>query len=116
MTDLPRSLIRGDTDSFTVEVLDATNPNIDPVQVPLVEGDTVYFTVKDSVADTIKRLQKIITAFNNGKAEIFITHDDTKNLNVKKYMYDIQISFAGGDVKTIIGPSKFELLSEVTYD
>ena len=116
MTDLPRSLIRGDTDSFTVEVLDATNPEIAPVQVPLVNGDKVYFTIKSSVADTAIKLQKVITVFNEGKAEIFIAHEDTKDLNIKTYMYDIQISFAGGDVKTIIGPSKFTLLPEVTYE
>ena len=113
--DLPRSLIRGDTDSFTVEILDSTNPN-SPVSKPLLPGDVVYFTVKSSTSDSAIKLQKVITEFNDGKAEIFIAHNDTKDLDTKKYMYDVQISFAGGDVKTIIGPSVFTLFPEVTYE
>lgn len=112
--DFTRYLIRGDTDSFSVEMQTDTDP---PVKIDLLPGDTVYFTVKKSpdVEDIV--FQKVITEFVDGRAEIFISHDDTKDLLVKTYYYDIQINRSGNSfVKTVIPPSKFVLEKEVTYE
>lgn len=104
------SMVKGDTASFNVAV------EIDGVDTPLVAGDTVYFTVKKSTTATTKILQKTITSFTNGEAVITLAAADTSTLQVGSYVYDIQINFVSGDVKTIVEPSEFELTGEVTYD
>jgi hypothetical protein len=103
-------MIRGDSDSITVQLSEKDEAR------PLVDGDTVYFTVKKSPYDTEKALQKVITEFAEGKAIIPITRDDTKDLKFYIYTYDIQITFSDGTVKTIVPPSRFEVMPEVTYE
>jgi len=102
---------RGNSDSIEITGLD------------LVNGDTVYFTVKDSPYVAEKRIQKVITEFTElGNAVIPIRPEDTKNLNVRDYVYDIEVHFANGDVLTIVPPepslplSKFTLTTEATYE
>lgn len=102
---------RGDSDSIEITGLN------------LVHGDKVYFTVKDSIYSAEKRLQIPITEFTaEGDAVIPIRPTDTKDLNVRDYVYDIQVNFANGEVLTIIPPnpslppSKFTLTGEVTYE
>ena len=104
------SMVRGDTEAMTVSCTE------NGVARAFVTGDKVYFTVKKTVSETEKILQKVITTFTDGKAHIDILPSDTKALACKSYIYDIQIVFADGTVKTIIGPSTFDLTSEVTYD
>jgi hypothetical protein len=103
-------LVRGDSDSITVQLSEGDTAR------PLVTGDIVYFTVKKSPYESAKVFQKIITEFVDGKAIIPITHDDTKDMEFKSYVYDIQITFADGTVKTIVPPSQFEIMPEVTYE
>ncbi len=87
------------------------------VIVPLVTGDTVYFTVKVSASDTAKAFQKVVASFNtDGSATITIDPSDTKELNIGDYVYDVQITFETGDVKTVIPMSKFRLAAEVTNE
>ena len=102
---------RGDSDSIEVAGLS------------LVHGDKVYFTIKDSIYSTEKRLQKIATEFTEtGNAVIPIEPSDTKSLNVRDYVYDIQVNFADGEVITVVPPepslplSKFTLTGEATYE
>ena len=104
------SMTRRDTEAMTVACTE------DGVARAFVAGDTVYFTMKKSVSDTEKTLQKVITSFTDGKALINFLPADTKTLSAKSYIYDIQIVFASGTVKTVIGPSAFELTDEVTYE
>mgnify|MGYP000872505127 FL=1 len=105
------SMIRGDTETIKVSCKDAQG-----VGVPLEDGDTLYFTVKQSVTTERKEMQKVITEFPDGIAYINISHDDTKSMSFRSYYYDIQLTRADGTVKTIIPPSKFTVEGEVTYD
>jgi len=105
------SMIRGDSEIITVSCSD-----INGVQIPLVVGDTVYFTVKESEYMTVKIFQKIITSFTDGKAIINIIPTDTKELKFKTYKYDVQLSRADGTVRTIIPASNFTVDAEVTYE
>ena len=105
------SFTRGDTESITITIKD-----IDEVQIPLVNGDTVYFTVKTNTDTTDIILQKVITSFTGGSAIIELTHADTKDLTVDSYVYDVQVTYADGTVTTIIKPSSLKIRSEVTYD
>ena len=108
-TDL--AMIRGDSESITLSLKDGE------VVTSFVTGDTVYFTVKRSaVVDEIS-LQKIITEFNeDGNCIIEIAPNDTKDLEFRSYVYDIQLNRLGGAVTTIVPCSKFVVLKEVTYD
>lgn len=105
------SMIRGDTEAIKVSCRDESGTDI-----PLVEGDIVYFTVKRSTNTEEKTLQKIITEFTDGVALITIFPEDTKELKTGIYYYDIQLNRANGQVKTIIPPSKFTINAEVTYE
>jgi hypothetical protein len=108
-TDL--AMIRGDSESITLSLKDGA------AVVPFVTGDTVYFTVKGSpIVDEIA-LQKTITEFNeDGNCIIEIAPDDTKGLEFRNYVYDIQLNRLDGTVTTIVPCSKFAILQEVTYD
>lgn len=103
-------MTRGDSEAIVVTFKQ------DGVAVPLVTGDTVYFTIKNKFTETEKVLQKIITEFVDGAAEIIIYPEDTKELQFKTYTYDVQVTFANGSVKTIIKPSSFKVTKEVTYE
>ena len=105
------SMIRGDTESITVAVEDAVG-----VAIPLVAGDKVYFTVKESTDTDVKILQKLIEVFDAGKAVIPILPADTKTLEADSHVYDIQIIWADGRVKTVVPPSQFNLGGDVTYE
>lgn len=104
------SMIRGDSESIVVSC------TIDGTETAFVDGDTVYFTVKKYPTDTEKVLQKIVTTFTGGKAYIDIAPSDTKPLEFLQYAYDIQISFADGTVQTVVEPSRFTILPEVTFE
>ena len=104
------SMVHGDTEAMTVSCTE------DGVTRPFVTGDTVYFTVKKATNSTEKTLQKVITSFTNGKALIDILPADTQSLDTKTYVYDIQIVFANGTKKTVLGPATFELTEEVTSE
>ena len=104
-------MIRGDTESIKVSCQDAQG-----VDVPLEDGDTLYFTVKTFVGTEEKEMQKVITDFPDGIAFINISPDDTKLMSARNYYYDIQLTRADGTVKTIIPPSIFAVKGDVTYE
>lgn len=104
-------MIRGDTEAIKVTLRD-----VNGVKVDLLEGDTIYFTVKTSALTTEITLQKIVTEFIDGEAHITIHPEDTKELSMKSYRYDIQLTTKSGTVKTIVPVSAFTIEKEVTYD
>ena len=105
------SMTRGDSEAIKVTVKD-TLGNV----VPLVTGDTIYFTVRDHMMSTTKIIEKIITEFDDGQALITIDPQDTNDLRFAPYVYDIQLTRENGMVKTIVTPSQFLITGEVTYD
>lgn len=105
------SMVRGDTENIFIAFTNETG-----TPIPFVTGDTIYFTVKKSVDTTEKVMQKIITEFQDGKAVVGISHNDTKDLDYGCYYYDIQYTMLDGTVKTIIPPSKFQLKGEITFE
>ena len=105
------SMTRGDSEAIKVTVKD-TLGNI----VPLVIGDTIYFTVRENLLSPTKIIEKIITEFVDGQALITIHPQDTNHLRFTSYVYDIQLTKENGSVKTIITPSHLTITGEVTYD
>ncbi len=103
------SMIRGDSESITVS---CKNP--DGSDHPFSEGDKVYLTVKTDAYQKDPVMQKTVTAFADGEAVIEITPEDTKALDFGAYKYDVQLTYASGRVTTIIPPSSFRVMEEIT--
>ena len=101
-TDL--SMTRGDSEEIVVNLSGYT----------LQQGDMVEMTVRLS-AMSQKVMYKKVTSFANNQAVISIEPKDTEPLSFGDYVYDIQLTYDGGKVKTIVTPSTFTVLEEVTY-
>ena len=105
-------LIRGDSASLLIRLQEKNG-----APHPLAEGDTIYFTVKQTATDMEKVLQKVIKEFTEeGVAEINFLPTDTKNLDFGQYKYDIQWNRVDGSVQTLVPVSKFWLMEEITYE
>ena len=103
------SMTRGDSESLTLRCKKNGGT------VPFADGDTVTFTVREDAESPIQ-LQKVITTFDEeGRAVIPILPGDTEGMDFGSYVYDIQITWADGTVKTPVTVSGFELTEEVTY-
>ena len=100
-------LTRGDTARFAIGqiVNTITNTNYTPTA-----DDTVTMTIKKTVLQADPCVQLIVP----GGEVLHIKPEDTKAMAFGKYVYDIQITMADGDVYTIIQPTTFDLLKEVT--
>ena len=100
-------LTRGDTARFRVDIVN----DIDGSNYELEDGDVLRFTMKKSVNDKDCLIQKEITSDNL----VHIEPDDTKSLQCSKYVYDVELTTKNGDVYTVIPPTNFTLLKEVTW-
>lgn len=100
-------LTRGDTARLCVSIMNET----DQTAYAIEAGDTLTLTVKKSTKDIEPSFQKVIT----GASTFHIEPQDTSGLAFGKYKYDVQLTTAGGDVYTVIVPTTFEILQEVTW-
>ena len=100
-------LTRGDTAGFSIGriVNTVTKTNYTPTA-----EDTVTLTIKKPALDAAPCVQIIVP----GGEVLHIKPEDTKSMAFGKYVYDIQITMADGDVYTIVPPATFDLLKEVT--
>ena len=98
-------LTRGDTAYLSVPI---TMANGEPYEMQ--STDTLTLSVKKWLTDTEYKFQKTSIGTNT----FHIEPSDTKNLEFRKYVYDIQLQTAEGDVFTVIPTSEFEILTEVT--
>ena len=74
------------------------------------EGDVIRFAMKQSVYDTTPAISKVIP---NETLILNLLPSDTKQMAVGKYIYDLEITFANGDVDTFINQAEFDLVPEV---
>ena len=100
-------LTRGDSAKIMVTI----ENDIIGENYEIAEDDTLTLTVKKNVKDTEALVQKIIVGSNT----FYIRPEDTAALSFGKYKYDVQLKTAEGDVYTVIVPTTFELLQEVTW-
>ena len=100
-------ITRGDSASFGITVMDGTT------EYELQEGDVLRFTVRRNIYSTTKSLQKILGYGDT--MEFVIEPEDTVGLNFGNYVYDVELTLADGTVNTIIPPSTFKVMGEVTY-
>lgn len=99
-------LTRGDTARLEVQIKnDLTNGNYE-----MTSEDILRFTIKKNVNDSTPAVQKTVAGSN----QFHIEPEDTKSLSFGKYLYDVELTTASGDVYTVIVPTTFEVLKEVT--
>ena len=99
-------LTRGDTARLSVTIKN----DLDSKNYEIAATDTLRLTIKKTVNDSSPLVQKVIT----GSSQFYIEPEDTKELPFGKYVYDVELTTATGDVYTIIVPKTFEILKEVT--
>lgn len=97
------SLVRGDTLRLQVEIL--IN---DEVYTPQ-SGDKVRFAMKQSYTSSRVLINKDIPI---DSLILHLEPEDTKKCSFGNYVYDIEITFANGDVDTFIS-GQLELSPEV---
>lgn len=106
-------ITKGDTAYISLEI------KIQNRDVYKLSGsDKVYFTVKRSPYDDDFLFQKILDSnsyVDDEKLFIHIEPSDTKNLCYGKYLFDVQLVVDESDVYTVIPPSLFEIMPEVTF-
>lgn len=73
-------------------------------------GDRVKFSVKKSANDTAVLLEKEIPI---DTMQLWINPEDTKSLRFGTYVYDIELTYANGDVDTFIPNGQLEITTEV---
>lgn len=87
-------MVRGNTGTFSVR------PKING-EYALKDGDHLWFTVR-KIKDKTILLQKDITTFEDGKAEIVISPSDTENFELGNYIYDLVMVRSDGSVDSLI--------------
>lgn len=102
----PLKITRGDSDGYLVYIEGRE----------FVAGDKVELTVRKKPESPSKAIHKTVTEFVDGKATIIMNPEDTSNLSWGEYVYDVQVTFEDGIVKTIIPVSPFTIDKESTYD
>lgn len=97
------SLVRGDSLHLKVNIY------IDGEPYTPSNGDTVRFAMKQTYQSNKVLIHKNIPI---DSLELHLEPSDTKKLAFGKYVYDIEITFANGDVDTFIR-GEFKLEEEV---
>lgn len=103
-------LTRGDTAYLHVPIENRL-PDGNTVPYELAEGDTLTMTMRLNY-DSEVCFQKVVRGTNT----FHIVPEDTRRCRFAKYKYDVQLTTASGDVYTVIEPSCFQVLPEVTGD
>ncbi len=95
---------RGDSAVFGLNLTGA-----DGNAYTLADGDKLTFTVKKTTSDKDALITKDVTT------DIVLQPSDTNGLEYGRYVYDLQLTRANGDVETIVTPSAFIVGEEVTF-
>ena len=103
-----------DTKAMSVVAKDTGDFVISIDNYLLDEGDRVYFTVNNELEKPEPLIQKEITTFDDYKAIVRLTTEDT-DIPVGSYYYDVEVDTADGRVDTVLGPFKFKVMGGVKY-
>lgn len=99
------ALTRGDTFMALITITDSENNPYIPV-----EGDTIRFAMKATYSDAVPLLVKDIPI---NTMKLILEPEDTKHLAFGRYVYDIQLTRATGEVDTFITKAKINITEEV---
>lgn len=98
-------LTRGDTAYIGLSIT-----HDDGTPYTRVEGDRLLFTVKKSYNSDYEFLEKELSDM-----AITIAPEDTQEMDYGNYWYDVELTTADGAVFTVIGPARFILREEVSF-
>ena len=98
-------LTRGDSFYAEVGIYDAEGQAYE-----VQSGDVIKFGLKHSTKESTCLIKKTI---DNNDLILYLSPEDTKELPFGNYVYDIEITFANGDVDTFINGASFQLKAEV---
>lgn len=102
-------IVRGTTNTFHITVTDASGGLYTPKS-----GDVLVFGIKkDPKKETELLVKKIISIAAAGTYAFTIDHNDTANLPVGQYWYDVGLQ-SGGRYLNVIEPSPFFVAANVT--
>lgn len=99
------NLTRGDTFMADIKIFQQNGDQYVPV-----EGDTIRFALKKTVNNSEVLIEKDIPI---STMMLILDPEDTKKLEFGKYVYDVQLTKASGEVDTFITKSVFILDEEV---
>ncbi len=99
------SLTRGDSCTIQVGITDDNGDAYTPK-----DGDTIRFAVKKTVADTNPLILKTIPL---DTMILKLEPNDTKPLEFRTYVYDIELTTSEGDTYTFITKSSLIITEEV---
>ena len=99
-------LTKGDTFKRTLTLKNRTTGE---TYIP-VEGDSIRFAAKKKYTDETCLIYKDIPI---DTMLLHLEPEDTKNLAKGDYVYDIQLTYANGDIDTFIDRAKLTLTEEV---
>ena len=109
-------VIRGTSKTLDLRVVDSHGKPVN------LTGAAIILTVKNTVEDTRNIFQKttanpsqvdVIDPYG-GRAQIFITPDDTANRDIKQYVFDVWVILVTGARYAVVPPSIFDLQAGVT--
>ena len=100
-------LTRGDTARLEITIKNSLTEEA----YDMAPDDILSFTIKKSVKDETALVHKE----SKGTNTFHIEPKDTAELSFRKYFYDVQLTRANGDVYTVIVPTTYEIMKEVTY-
>ena len=106
------SMTRGDTLRLLVNLKDGEE------DYTPVEGDSIRFAVKGKAlnqngSDYLDDEPLIVKQVDMSTMLLTLDPADTKSLGFGSYVYDMEITYANGDVDTFIPPTEFVLTPEV---
>lgn len=99
------TMTRGDTCSIKISLSDGYGKEYIPD-----ENDEIRFALKKTYDDDYPLIYKVIP---HDTMILKLNPSDTKELDFGKYVYDIQITFANGDVNTFVTKAQFIIEEEV---
>lgn len=99
------TLTRGDSFYSDINIKNPDGTDYTPQ-----EGDAVRFALKKKYTDAEPLILKSIPT---DTLLLHLEPEDTKTLAFGKYVYDIELTKANGDVDTFIYEAEFELAKEV---
>lgn len=99
------TLTKGDTLRVTLSLTDYAGNTYTPAA-----GDYIRFAMKRRYNDAVPLILKQIP---NDTLVLEIEPSETKSLQCAEYVYDIEMTYANGDVDTFINKAKLVLTEEV---
>lgn len=100
------TLTRGNTFEAVVGM---TNRETGEAYVPQ-EGDVVRFGMKKNAKDKTCVIEKVIP---NDTLALYIAPSETQGLPVGNYVYDLELTYADGNVDTFVNEAPFILAQDV---